>query len=238
MSGRLALHGCRGCSAPRVFAARKRRQASSSCTRDGERNRQALAPTRWPAARSPCRSGEPAAVSVTTNVKSTGVDSGRRTWSLTGMMGTDMPPFRIARALFSGCAPACAADHRHGLCPTGARLLPDPGNPVQLGAVSSPEAAVSAVAQGRCAGVARPARVAGVHRRPDACGSRVPPGGGPGCDGVRICAQAATRFRRTLSAAAGGGRRCAYGSGTGAMVSRVASREAGSRCRKAEFWTP
>ena len=37
-----------------------------------------------------------------------GVDSGRRTWSLTGMMGTDMPPFRIARALFSGCAPACA----------------------------------------------------------------------------------------------------------------------------------
>ena len=27
---------------------------------------------------------------------------------LTGMMGTDMPPFRIARALFSGCALACA----------------------------------------------------------------------------------------------------------------------------------
>jgi len=50
-----------------------------------------------------------------------------------------------------------------------------------LGAVSSPEVAVSAVAQGRCAGVARPARVAGVDRRPDACGGRVPPGGGPGC---------------------------------------------------------
>ena len=64
-----------------------------------------------------------------------------------------MPPFRIARALFSGCAPACAADHRDGLCPTGARLLPEPGNPVQLGAVSSPKAAVSAVAQGRCAGL-------------------------------------------------------------------------------------
>ena len=102
----------------------------------------------------------------------------------------------------------------------------------------SSEAAAAAVARGRRAGVPRPARVAGVDRRPDACGGRVPPGGGPGCDRIWICAQAATRFRRTLSAAAGGGRRCAYGSGTGAMVSRVASKEAGSRCRKTEFWTP
>ena len=55
---------------------------------------------------------------------------------------------------------------------------------------------------------------------------------GRGCDGVRSCAPTATRIRRTLSAAAGGGRGCAYGSGTGAMVSRVAFKEAGSRCRK------
>ena len=102
----------------------------------------------------------------------------------------------------------------------------------------SPEAAVAAVAQGRRAGVARPARVAGVDRRRDACGGRVPPGGGRGCDGIWSCAPAATRIRRMLSAAAGGGRRCAYGSEAGAMVWRVASKEAGSRCRKAEFWTP
>ena len=97
----------------------------------------------------------------------------------------------------------------------------------------SPEAAAC-----RRAGVPRPARVAGVDGRPDACGGRVLPGGGRGCDGVRSCAPTATRIRRTLSAAAGGGRGCAYGSGTGAMVSRVAFKEAGSRCRKAEFWTP
>ena len=40
--------------------------------------------------------------------ESTEVDSGRRTWPLTGMVGTDMPPFRIAIALFFGCALACA----------------------------------------------------------------------------------------------------------------------------------
>ena len=68
----------------------------------------------------------------------------------------------------------------------------------------SPEAVAAAVARGRRAGVARPARVAGVDRRPDACGGRVPPGGEPGCDGIRSCAPAATRIRRTLSAAAGG----------------------------------
>ena len=102
----------------------------------------------------------------------------------------------------------------------------------------SSEAAAAAVARVRRAGVARPARVAGVDRRPDACSGRVPPGGGRGYDGIQSCAPAATRIRRTLSAAPGGGRRCAYGSGTGAMVSRVASKEAGSRCRKTEFWTP
>ena len=102
----------------------------------------------------------------------------------------------------------------------------------------SPEAAAAAVARGRRAGIARPAQVAGVDRRPDACSGRVPPGGGPGCDRIWRSAPAATRIRRTLSAAAGGGRGCAYGSGTGAAVWRVASKEAGSRCRKAEFWTP
>jgi len=50
-----------------------------------------------------------------------------------------MPPFRIARALFSRCAPACGADHRHGLCPTGARLLPEPGNPVHLAPSARPK---------------------------------------------------------------------------------------------------
>ena len=84
----------------------------------------------------------------------------------------------------------------------------------------SPEAAVAAVARVRRAGVARPARVAGVDRRPDACSGRVPPGGGRGYDGIRSCAPAATRIRRTLSAAPGGGRGCAYGSGSGAMVWR------------------
>ena len=86
----------------------------------------------------------------------------------------------------------------------------------------SPEAAAAAaaVARGRRAGVARPARVAGVDRRPDACSGRVPPGGGRGCDGIRSCAPAATRIRRTLSAAPGRGRGCAYGSGSGAMVWR------------------
>ena len=102
----------------------------------------------------------------------------------------------------------------------------------------SPEAAAAAVARDRRAGVTRPARVAGVDRRPDACSGRVPPGGGRGCDGIWSCAPAATQTRRTLSAAAGGGRGCAYGSGTGAVVQRVAFKEAGSRCRKAEFWTP
>ena len=102
----------------------------------------------------------------------------------------------------------------------------------------SSEAAAAAVVRGRRAGVPRPARVAGVDRRPDACSGRVPPGSGRGCDGIRSCAPAATRIRRTLSAAPGGGRGCAYGSGSGAMVWRVASKEAGSRCRKAEFWTP
>ena len=77
----------------------------------------------------------------------------------------------------------------------------------------SSEAAAAEVARSQRARVAPPARVAGVDRRPDAWGGRVPPGGGPGYDGVRFCAQAATRFRRTLSAAAGGGRRCAAGSG-------------------------
>ena len=80
----------------------------------------------------------------------------------------------------------------------------------------SPEAAAAAVARGR----ARPARVAGVDRRPDACSGRVPPGGGRGCDGIRSCAPAGTRIRRTLSAAPGGGRGCAYGSGSGAMAWR------------------
>ena len=99
----------------------------------------------------------------------------------------------------------------------------------------SPEAAAAAVARVRRAGVARPARVAGVDRRPDACSGRVPPGGGRGYDGIRSCALAATRIRRTLSAAPGGGRGCAYGSGSGRDGLAVASKEAGSRCRKAEF---
>ena len=43
--------------------------------RDGERNRHDPAPARWPAARCSCRSGKPAAVSVTTKAKST-VDGG------------------------------------------------------------------------------------------------------------------------------------------------------------------
>ena len=99
------------CSAPRVFVARKRRQTSSSCTRDGERNRQALAPARWPAARGPCRSGEPAAVSVTTNAKSTGVDSGRRTWSLIGEDGlvTDAQVRRLREKRMAGKTLAAAA---------------------------------------------------------------------------------------------------------------------------------
>ena len=150
-----------------------------------------------------------------------------------------MPPFRIARALFSGCAPACAVlitGTASAQLASGFYLSQE--IPGQLGAVSSPEAAAAAVARGRCAGVARPVRVAGVDRRPDGCGGRVPPGVGPGCDRIWSCAPTATRIRRTLSAAAGGGRGCAYGSGTGAGVWRVASKEVGSRCRKAEFWTP
>ena len=161
------------CSAPRAFVARRRGQASSSCTRDGERNRQATAPARWPAARSSCRSGKLAAVSVTTKAKSTGVDSGRRTWPLTGMMElTCQVPNR--RALFSGCAPASAGlTTGTASAPTGVRLLPEPGNPGQLGAVS-----FSAVAQGPCRGCA-----AGVDRRPD---RRSASWRRAGCDGLDL----------------------------------------------------
>ena len=66
------------------------------------------------------------------------------------------------------------------------------------------------------------------------------PGGGRGSDGIWSWARAATRIRRTLSAAPGG-RAVAVGVRTDrgpARWSAMASREAGSRCRKAEFWTP
>ena len=47
MGGRLGPARLPCCSTPRAFVARERRQASSSCTRDAERNRHAPAPARF-----------------------------------------------------------------------------------------------------------------------------------------------------------------------------------------------
>ena len=129
MSGRLALHGCRaaprpGRSSP-VDAGRQVRRVHGMVNGIAKLLLQhAGLPLAARAGR-----GKLAAVSVTTKAKSTGVDSGRRTWPLTGMMGTDMPPFRIARALFSGCAPACAVlITGTASAQLASRLLPEPGN--------------------------------------------------------------------------------------------------------------
>ena len=99
------------------------------------------------------------------------------------------------------------------------------------GRYGSPEAAVAAVAWGpacRRGAFARRARVAGVDRRPDSCG------GGQYLQeaGAAVTESGAARRQQRkpagrLSAAAGGGRGCAYGSGTGVVVQRVAFKEGG-----------